>query len=114
MPHGRDHLDEDAPVPGMARERTELAWSRSGLSVVVTVAVTLRRLWPLSGDKGVVALTLIAVGASIWAIGMQLARRSSLVTNAGRGGAATSTFRLLTIGTLTLAVAGFVVGLIVP
>jgi uncharacterized membrane protein YidH (DUF202 family) len=98
----------------MARERTELAWSRSGLAVAVTVAVTLRRLWPLTGDRAVAALVLIAVGASIWAIGMQLARRSSLVTNADRSGAATSTFRLLTIGTLTLAVAGFVVGLVVP
>jgi Domain of unknown function (DUF202) len=114
VPHGRDHLHEDAPVAGMARERTELAWSRSGLSVAVTVAVTVRRLWPLTGDKAVVALVLIAVGASIWAIGMQLARRSSLVTKAGRSGAATSTFRLLTIGTMTLAVAGFVAGLVVP
>jgi uncharacterized membrane protein YidH (DUF202 family) len=101
-------------VPGMARERTELAWSRSGLSVAATVAVTLRRLWPLTGDKAVVALVLIAVGATIWAVGMQLARRSSLITHPGRRHSATSTFRLLTIGTLTLAAAGFVVGLVVP
>jgi hypothetical protein len=82
--------------------------------VAATVAITLRRLWPLTGDKAVVALVLIAVGATVWAIGMQLARRSSRMKNAGRGHTATSTFRLLTIGTLTLAAAGFVVGLVVP
>jgi hypothetical protein len=98
---------------GLARERTELAWSRSGLSVAVTVAVTLRRLWPLTGDKAVAALVLIAVGASVWIVGMQLGRRARLVTDA-EGGLATSTFRLLTIGTMILALAGFVVGLILP
>jgi hypothetical protein len=98
---------------GLARERTELAWSRSGLSVAVTVAVTLRRLWPLTGDKAVVALVLIAVGSTIWALGMLLGRRGRL--RAGAGGAATAlTYRMLTIGTLILAAAAFVVGLILP
>ena len=104
---------EDPKVAGLARERTELAWSRSGLSVAVTVAVTLRRLWPLTGDKAVVALALIAVGASIWVVGMQLGRRARLVTDID-GALATSTFRLLTIGTMILALAGFVVGLVLP
>lgn len=112
--HTRDPEYEGGPRdPGLARERTELAWSRSGLSVAVTVAVTLRRLWPLTGDKAVVALVLIAVGAVIWVLGMQLGRRKRL--GAGVGGAVTaSTLRMLTIGTLLLAVAAFVVGLILP
>jgi uncharacterized membrane protein len=98
---------------GLARERTELAWSRSGLSVAATVAIILRRLWPLTGDKAVVALVLIAVGAIFWVVGMQLGRRKR--PGAGAGGAlATSTCRMLTIGTLVLAAAGFVVGLILP
>ena len=109
-----DPVDEDGTRDlGLARERTELAWSRSGLSVAATVAVTLRRLWPLTGDKAVLALALIAVGAVIWVLGMQLGRRQRL--RAEGGGAATAlTFRMLTIGTLTLAVAAFVVGLLLP
>jgi hypothetical protein len=82
--------------------------------VAATIAVTLRRLWPLTGDKALVALALIALGASTWAVGMQLGRRRGLVRNAGSAATATSTFRLLTIGTVILAVAGFVVGLVVP
>lgn len=113
MQHEDRDAAEDPRGAGLARERTELAWSRSGLSVAVTVAVTLRRLWPLTGDRAVVALVLIAVGASIWVAGMQLGRRARLVTDAN-GGLATSTFRLLTIGTMILALAGFVVGLILP
>lgn len=79
----------------------------------MTVAVTLRRLWPLTGDKAVVALVFIAVGSIIWVLGMQLGRRKGL--SAEPGGAATaSTYRMLTIGTLILAAAAFVAGLIVP
>ena len=98
---------------GLARERTELAWSRSGLSVAVTVAVTLRELWPLTGDKAVVALALIAAGSVIWVLGMQLGRRRG--RSAGAGTAAIAlTYQMLTIGTLILAAAAFVVGLILP
>jgi len=114
-------LPDTDPVPerggtgdsGLAKERTELAWSRSGLSVAATVAVTLRRLWPLSGDKAIVALVLIAVGAVIWALGMQLGRRGRFGAEAG-GAVTASTFRMLTIGTLILAIAAFAVGLILP
>jgi len=109
---GRDAI-EDPKNSGLARERTELAWSRSGLSVAVTVAVTLRRLWPLTGDKTVVALALIAAGSFIWVVGMQLGRRARSVTDMN-GGLATLTFRLLTIGTMILALAGFIVSLILP
>jgi Domain of unknown function (DUF202) len=97
----------------LARERTELAWSRSGLAVAVTVAVALRRLWPLTGDKAVVALVLIAVGSAVWVIGMQLGRRARPLGD-GAGALATSTFRMMTIGTIILALAGFVVGLVLP
>jgi hypothetical protein len=97
--------------PTLAKERTELAWSRSGLSVAVTVAVTLRRLWPLTGDKADVAAALIAVGAVIWVLGMQLGRRER---SDGHRGVTASTFRMLTIGTLTLAAAAFLIGIILP
>ncbi len=96
---------------GLAQERTELAWSRSGLSVAATVAVMLRRLWPLTGDKEVVALVLIATGAVIWVLGMRLGRHRRF--NVERGVTA-STLRMLTIGTLALSAAAFFVGLILP
>jgi uncharacterized membrane protein YidH (DUF202 family) len=40
----------DAEWPGSAGERTELAWSRSALAVVVTAAAILRRVWEDVGE----------------------------------------------------------------
>ena len=100
-------------VPGLARERTELAWSRSGLAVAVTIAIILRRLWPLSGDKAVVALVIISIGAILWVAGMQLGRRTRLGTGP-ESAMTTSSCRIMTIGTLVLAGAGFVVGVVFP
>jgi uncharacterized membrane protein YidH (DUF202 family) len=108
-----DSTGDDARDSGLARERTELAWSRTGLAVAVTVAITLRRLWPLTGDKAAVALVLIAVGSGVWIAGMQLGRRARLLSD-GSGVAATSTLRMLTIGTIILAAAGFAIGVLLP
>ena len=75
--------------------------------------MTIRRLWPLTGDKEVVALILIAVGASVWVLGMQLGRRKRLDAEA-ENAVTVPTLRMVTIGTLILASAGFVVGLLLP
>ncbi len=99
--------------PGLAAERTDLAWNRSGLAVVVAVAIMLRRLWPLEGYKSVVALVLIAAGAIAWAGGMRLARRKRPDTRAAAG-LGVSTCRMLTVGTLVLAAAGFLLGVFTP
>ena len=105
-----EDMDRD---PGLARERTELAWSRSGLAVAVTVAIILRRLWPLSGDKAVVALVIIALGAILWVVGMQLGRQTR-IGRGNEGALTTSSCRMMTLGTLVLAGAGFVVGVVLP
>jgi uncharacterized membrane protein YidH (DUF202 family) len=102
---------EGARDPGLAAERTDLAWNRSGLAVVVVVAIMLRRLWPLEGYKSVIALMLIAAGAIAWAVGMRLARRGRPVTGGVLG---VSTCRMLTVGTVVLAAAGFLLGLFPP
>lgn len=105
--------DPEGPTrdPGLAAERTELAWNRSGLSALVAVAILLRHLWPLKGTRSVVAFVLIAVGAGVWAFGMQVARRSRKGTMAdpvlGAG-----VCRMLTIGTVLLALAGLLLALI--
>jgi uncharacterized membrane protein YidH (DUF202 family) len=99
--------------PGLARERTELAWNRSGLAALVAVTVVLRRLWPLHGYKTVVTLTLIAVGAATWTVSLRFARRIRLNQD-GPHGLKESTARLLMFGTVVLAFAAFVVDLLIP
>jgi uncharacterized membrane protein YidH (DUF202 family) len=108
--NGRFDDDEDWDS-GLARERTELAWNRTGLAVAVTVAIILRRLWPLSGDRAVLALALIGAGAAFWVVAMRLAR-GARVRNGGGGALGDTTCRVLTAGTLILAVGAGIVSFV--
>jgi uncharacterized membrane protein YidH (DUF202 family) len=97
--------DEDPTDSGLARERTVLAWNRSGLAVIVCVAVVLRHLWPLTGADESVAISIIAIAATIWALAMYLLRADRTdpgVTSSRRYRA----FRLMTVGTVGLAIGG--------
>lgn len=95
----------------LARERTDLAWNRSGLAVAAAVAIVVRRLWPLHSGHAVLTMALIAAGAVIWAAGMWLSRRlpdpGGVPGTMGESGC-----RLLTLGTVVLAVAAFVGGVL--
>ena len=104
---------EDGRDPGLAEERTELAWNRSGLAVAVVVGILLRRLWPLEGVRTALALGLAAAGGVTWLVGMFLAGRS---TSGPRATAplGEDTLRLVTTGTVLLAAAGAVLSVVVP
>ena len=66
------------PVPGLdgewdeglAPERTQLAWGRTGLAMVVVVGVLARRVWTLNGAVDVVGLVIVALGTLVWLAGM--------------------------------------------
>jgi uncharacterized membrane protein len=110
-------MDEDPPAEsvgrdsGLAVERTHLAWNRSGLAGAVTVAIVLRRLWPLNGDRTVLALALIAAGGAMWVVGMRLGRRIGQAAGAERT-LGESACRLMAVGTVLLAMAGFIVSIL--
>jgi uncharacterized membrane protein YidH (DUF202 family) len=98
---------------GLAAERTVLAWNRSGLAVVVCVAVLLRHIWPLQGTDHEVALGLIGVALIVWSVifaVLMLSRRKSGPTVFH----AESVFRLITAGTLLLALVGVVASFAAP
>jgi uncharacterized membrane protein YidH (DUF202 family) len=111
--HERVMESEDDRHSGLAHERTELAWNRTGLAVVVAVTIMLRRLWPLQGYKTVVTLVLISLGAITWAVSVRLARRVRIGPDSVSGLAVT-TARLLSVGTVLLASAAFLLGLLSP
>jgi uncharacterized membrane protein YidH (DUF202 family) len=96
--------------PGLARERTDLAWNRSGLAALVVVAILLRHLWPLEGARSVLAFVLIAVGAGAWALGMHAARRNRKGAT-GDPVLGPEVCRMLTVGTVLLALAGLLLAL---
>ena len=95
------------PGAELAGERTVLAWNRSGLAVVVCVSVLLRHVWPLHGTDQQVALGLIAGAVVVWAIVLAMLTLSTPPRGAGVPHGA-KVFRLMTAGTLLLAVVGFV------
>jgi uncharacterized membrane protein YidH (DUF202 family) len=96
---------------GLARERTILAWYRSGLAALVCVAVLLRNTWPVRTDGQVLALGLIGAAAIVWAIVLftfAISGRDREAEAPARRGA----LGLVTAGTLLLAAVAFVVSLV--
>jgi len=106
MARSREQADK-----AFAGERTILAWNRSGLAAVVCIAVLLRHTWPLRGTGQDAPLGLIAAAAIAWAGGFL----ASTASNAHRGRDVVlgpTIFRLMTAGTVVLAVVAFVLGLL--
>ena len=102
------------PDEGLAGERTDLAWTRSGVAAIVCVGVLLRRLWPLDRADHAIALALVAAGAVAWASGLVVARRVAETTHQGRDVIAPGTLRLISAGTFVLALGAFVLGCFPP
>lgn len=95
----------------VAIERTDLAWSRTGLALLGCLALVARRFVPLDTRADhIAAVALLAAGGGIWAIMLLLARRAGPAA-----GAATATrLRLVTLSTIAVAIAAFVLGLFPP
>jgi hypothetical protein len=99
--------------PGLARERTALAWNRSGLAAVVCIAVLLRRVWPIHGTAEKLVLGLIAAAAVVWAL-VLLAVLMAGSHPEGSLVMGRRVFPLMTAGTLILAVVAFVLAFVAP
>jgi uncharacterized membrane protein YidH (DUF202 family) len=67
----------EGPDPSMAAERTDLAWSRSGLSLGVAGLIVLRGLPSITGEhrRPLVGAVLLALGGITWALGWWSAHR---------------------------------------
>jgi len=97
---------------GLARERTELAWNRSGLAVAACIAVILRHSWPLHGTGEMVALVCMSAGAAVWALALSVGRAVSRNTDRERGRLSPGRAGAITVATLAIALAGVVLALL--
>lgn len=99
---------------GLFTERTQLAWTRSGLALVAAFAILTRRVWSSGTATGdAVAITFLAVATLGWAIGMLgwgLRHRGRVEP---RPRSPRELFAVAA-GTTALAVAGLVVALVHP
>jgi uncharacterized membrane protein YidH (DUF202 family) len=105
------YTESEEPLAG---ERTDLAWTRSGIAFAVCVVIVLRRVWPLDASGDLLAVGLVGAGAAAWAIGLLVARRVARTTHAGRDVMDARTLRTISAGTFVLALGAFVLGLFPP
>jgi uncharacterized membrane protein YidH (DUF202 family) len=102
----------EGPDAGLAAERTDLAWSRSGLALGACGLILLRGLPSITGSpsRPMVGAALLALGAATWALGYWSAHQRRPSAGRPRPVAtwrdlAPAAFGTATVGTLGLVVA---------
>jgi uncharacterized membrane protein YidH (DUF202 family) len=105
--------EPEARDPGLADERTDLAWNRSGLSLLACGAVVLRGLArpPLTTGDFAIGACILAIGGFVYALGAWHARR----THANRRRPASATDLLpLSAGVALVGAAAFLIAAFFP
>jgi len=95
---------------GLAPQRTQMAWGRTGLAMAVAIVLLARRAWELGGAFEGAALPFVGLGGLVWLVGMRESRDLHLhmVPHSLTGVRA---FGLVTAGTLLLALGAAVLGI---
>lgn len=101
--------------PGLAAERTELAWGRSALSLIACGVAIFRGAESVTGFEGepVVGIVVLVLGVVVWSAGIPLARQRAKASHTGKRRPAQMHELLpLSVGTALVGVAGLVVGIL--
>lgn len=93
-----------------AAERTQLAWTRSGLALLGCFAILGKRVWT-DGARGgdALAVVLLAFGALMWAVGVLSLGFIHRGGERARASGQPGELRMVALGTIAVAVAGFVI-----
>ncbi len=108
-------IDPDGRDPGLAAERTDLAWNRSGLSLLACGAVVARGITvgePVAG-RAAAGTAILVLGGIVWALGWWQARRRSRQGQARRV-ASPRDLLPVALGTAAVGFVAFVLGLFFP
>lgn len=97
------------PERGLAGERTDLAWNRTGLAMLIILGAVGRNALRVPGIASGIAVALVGVGAIAWGLGLRGAHRVSQSTHTGRHTAEVRLLATVTAGTLLVALAAFVI-----
>lgn len=106
-------FDPDSRDPGLAAERTDLAWDRSGLSLLVCGVAVLRGIGrpPLTRGDHAIGACILVLGFVTWLLGWWSARRGR-----ARGARPTGPTDLLPValGVALVGTAAFVIAAFFP
>jgi uncharacterized membrane protein YidH (DUF202 family) len=104
---------DDEETPGLAGERTDLAWSRSGLAVLAAVGAIIKRIVDTRDDaraQFVVAALLVGGGAA-WLLALAHSRVVAAAALAGRTHADQRKLQYVAWGTAAFAFAALVLAI---
>ena len=90
--------------PGLARERTDLAWTRTAISFIALGAAMLR-------TNAIAGMLVIAAGAAVWLMG-HLSARSARGADHRPG--RRRTVQVITVATTVTAIVALVLALLAP
>ncbi|MGZ4683324.1 MAG: DUF202 domain-containing protein [Acidimicrobiales bacterium] len=98
----------EGPDPGMAAERTDLAWSRSGLALGACGVVVLKGLPTVTGSASqpVIGAAILLLGAVTWGLGRWSAHRRRPRAGQPRQVATWSDLAPASYGTAAVGIAG--------
>ena len=100
---------------GRAAERTELAWSRSALSLLACGAATAKGIPKVTNGHPVTGLVLLLLGGVVWLTGVPLARaRAAATQRGGRPRAQMRDLAPVAFGTAVVGIAAIVIGVFFP
>jgi hypothetical protein len=105
---------DDAEVPGLAAERTDLAWGRTSLAMAVVAAALLRRIWTQfeTLTARVALFGLLAASAVAWLVGIWWSVTVGRAGLEGRPVATPRVLRRLTVATVGVALVAFVLSIV--
>ena len=117
FPYGpdADRVLEESPTPGLAGERTDLAWNRSGLALLACgIAVAKGLKFPISEPAhAVIGVIILVLGVFTWSMGHWEARKRRR-NGHDREVAGFSDLAPVAYGTAAVGVAAFVLALFFP
>ncbi|MFM7271347.1 MAG: DUF202 domain-containing protein [Actinomycetes bacterium] len=99
------------PERGLAGERTDLAWNRTGLAMLIILGAVGRNALQTPGVASGLAVGLVAIGAAAWGLGLRGAHRISQSTHTGRHRAETRLLATVTAGTIVVGLAALVISI---
>jgi uncharacterized membrane protein YidH (DUF202 family) len=106
----------EGPHPGMAAERTDLAWSRSGLALGGCGLIVLRGLPTITGtgSQPLIGAIILLLGGVTWGLGRWSAQRRRPRAGEPRRAATWADLAPASYGTAAVGIAGLLLVVLRP